>query len=668
MPQAAQSTDQVSEFRDMPIQTRAAPIQSVDAESRTATLCWSTGAAVKRYDWYNDRYYMEELSMDPAHIDLGRLLSGAPLLNSHSAYELENVLGVVESASVANGEGISKVRFSDREEVNPIFQDVRSGIIRNVSVGYRVHEMDRIPPAEQGGMWIYRAVRWEPYEISLVAIPADPGAGVRSEPAAGAAKYPCKFFSRSAAADHLTTEGANMPQPTTTSAAEPAAERNQPDETLLRKQIADEERTRSQQILEATRSAGFDIQFAESLISGGVSVDEARKQIINKMAEKSSQNNIRRGPVIETLTDETETRRDAMSDAIVLRVDPNNPHIAKDVVRTEAARQYRGLTLMDMARTAIELTGANTRGMSRREIATTALGLNQVRGMHSTSDFPEILGNTISRALRNAYMQMPRTFTPWTRQSTAPDFRQMARVQLSESPAFKEVKEGGEYKMLAFGESAEKYALSKFGGIVPVTWETLINDDLDAFQRIPMALASEANALESDIVYGILLGSSVMSDGENLFSDAHGNLASPASLITVDSLTAGRTAIRNQKGLKGRFLNLAPQFLITGPANEGDADKYTSANFVAAKSVDINPAFNRSLTPIIEQRITGRQWFLACAPGLIDTIEYAYLEGEEGLYTEQRQGFEVDGLQVKARHCFAAKAIDWRGLNKNNGS
>ena len=53
---------------------------------------------------------------------------------------------------------------------------------------------------------------------------------------------------------------------------------------------------------------------------------------------------------------------------------------------------------------------------------------------------------------------------------------------------------------------------------------------------------------------------------------------------------------------------------------------------------------------------------------MIDTIEYMYLEGEEGLFTETKQGFEVDGLMVKARHVFAAKAIDYRGLYKNGGA
>ena len=58
---------------------------------------------------------------------------------------------------------------------------------------------------------------------------------------------------------------------------------------------------------------------------------------------------------------------------------------------------------------------------------------------------------------------------------------------------------------------------------------------------------------------------------------------------------------------------------------------------------------------------------MAADPSRVDTVAYAYLEGSNGIFTETRQGFEVDGIEIKARHDFAAKAIDWRGLYRNLG-
>ena len=91
--------------------------------------------------WYSDDYE-EELELDAGAVRLERLNAGAPLLNSHSAYDLDRVIGVVVagSAKIERGQGTAQVRFSNRPEVDPIWQDVKDGILRNLSVGYKVHE------------------------------------------------------------------------------------------------------------------------------------------------------------------------------------------------------------------------------------------------------------------------------------------------------------------------------------------------------------------------------------------------------------------------------------------------------------------------------------------------------------------------------------------------
>ncbi len=435
---------------------------------------------------------------------------------------------------------------------------------------------------------------------------------------------------------------------------------------------ATQEAARQAGIREAVRLGGLDEAYAQQLIGQrDMSAADAGMAVLREKAKRDAAAPTRSGADIRTISDETEMRRAAIGDAIVLRANPNAA-FRSDAKRMDAARQYRGMTLMDMARESIEAAGGSARSLSRREIAVMALNLDRDMmgraGMSSTSDFPQILAGTVNRTLRTAYGIQPRTFTGWARESTAPDFREVARTQLSESAAFKQIKEGGEYKMITFGDSAEKYSLGKWGGIVALTWETIINDDLGAFDRIPLALAAEAAAIEGDIVYGILTGAAAMSDGTALFHADHGNLAAAAGAITDVTLGDGRAAMRKQIGLKGRVLNLTPSFLIVGPDNESAANKYTSASFVAAKAGDINPNYNTSLEVVVDPRIEGKEWHLSATPALVDTIEYAYLEGEQGLFTETRQGFEVDGLQIKARHVFGAKAIDWRGMYKNAGA
>jgi len=167
---------------DLPLQTRAdvrLQAETIDAEARTVEVVWSTGTTVRRRDLWTGKRYDEVLSLDPRHVDLSRLNNGAPLLNAHGAFDLANIIGVVERAWIERSndsyEGRATVRFSAREDVEPLWQDVRAGIIRNVSVGYTVRAYE----VTDGDVPVWRAIDWQPVELSAVPVGADGGAGFR---------------------------------------------------------------------------------------------------------------------------------------------------------------------------------------------------------------------------------------------------------------------------------------------------------------------------------------------------------------------------------------------------------------------------------------------------------------------------------------------------------
>ncbi|MDP1570347.1 MAG: HK97 family phage prohead protease [Vicinamibacterales bacterium] len=164
----------------MPPLDLRADVGAVDDDTRTVTLTWSTGADVLRFDWETGRKFYERLSLDPKHVRMQRLASGAaPLLDSHSAYSLAHQIGVVDTATLDGKRGTAEVRFSKRADVEPFYQDVRDKIIRNVSVGYRVHKFEELAET-RGGVPVRLAVDWEPHEISMVPMGADAGARVRA--------------------------------------------------------------------------------------------------------------------------------------------------------------------------------------------------------------------------------------------------------------------------------------------------------------------------------------------------------------------------------------------------------------------------------------------------------------------------------------------------------
>ena len=420
---------------DLPVQTRAdvrLMPESVDAERRTVELVWSTGASVRRRDPWTGKRYDEVLSLEETHVDLSRLNGGAPLLNTHGAWDLRDVIGVVERAWIARqGEalvGRATVRFSDRADVEPIWRDVASGIVRNVSVGYAVRSYEITETDGQPPVW--RAVDWQPLELSAVPIGADAAAGFRtagqSAQPAGPATHPCHLLRRTpapipeeptmtreaetettppeaaaAAAPALTSPteptapsearaATEAPQtravaPTADTAPAPAAAPGQAELQAAAERARAEERHRIATIHDAARKLGVAQSVADDLVARGTSVDAARAALIDAAAARDAQAETR--PHVRTGgLDVGETRRAAVEAALQHRYDPGR------FALSEPAREWRGLSLIEMARGWLEAEGVRVRGLSRDEIAT--------RALHSTSDFPAILAGVTNKTLQ----------------------------------------------------------------------------------------------------------------------------------------------------------------------------------------------------------------------------------------------------------------------------
>ena len=399
--------------------------------------------------------------------------------------------------------------------------------------------------------------------------------------------------------------------------------------------------------------------FADDLIKRGVSIDEARRLILDQVAAKSDET--RTFPHVSIPLggrDATVTRREAISNALLHRYSPTLFPLE------DAAREYRGMTLMELARESLETAGASTRGLSRDEVAT--------RALHSTSDFPEILAAVTNKTLRQAYEAYPRTFPLFCRQVLATDFKAMHRVQLGEAPQLLKVGESGEFKRGTLGESKESYRIETYGRVVAITRQVLINDDLDAFTRIPAMYGNSIAQLESDVVWDIVTSNPAMADGTALF---HAHPQEPRRhrrRARGRQRRPARAAMRKQTGLdKKTVLNIRPAFLIVPASLELKAEQLVAQNLVPAQSGTScrsrsgrsRPSPSRGST-----RRARRPGIWRPRPNQIDTIEYAYLEGQQGAYIETRNGFDVDGVEIKCRLDFGAKAIDWRGLYKNPGA
>ena len=116
---------------------------SFDEAENTIEVIWTTGAPVRRWSWRSERYYQEVLEVTPKAVRLDRLNAGAPFLNTHSDWDLSDVIGSVVpgTARVDGGKGYATVKLSRADEDKAIVDKIRDGIIRNISVGYAIHKV-----------------------------------------------------------------------------------------------------------------------------------------------------------------------------------------------------------------------------------------------------------------------------------------------------------------------------------------------------------------------------------------------------------------------------------------------------------------------------------------------------------------------------------------------
>jgi len=153
----------------------AGPPPEAPAEDFIREAVFYSGAKVERYDFWTGEFY--DLSFSMTGADLSELNSGrAPVLNGHESEEADDVVGVNEKAFKDARGFVTRMRFSNREDVAGIRQDIADGILCNVSMGVAIQKLTLVEDNKKTSRKHYMATEWKPFEVSVVPIGADPGA------------------------------------------------------------------------------------------------------------------------------------------------------------------------------------------------------------------------------------------------------------------------------------------------------------------------------------------------------------------------------------------------------------------------------------------------------------------------------------------------------------
>jgi len=677
---------ETTQTREIPaLQVRAAfEPSTLNREKRTVEVTWSTGARVLRGFW--ERFW-EELSLDAKHVRLDRLNNGAPYLADHSSYSVAQQPGVVERAWLAKDDagqpvGRALVRFVKPgvdPEADRLFEKIADGIVLNASVGYRVHKFEKISDAEDGNP-VMRAVSWTPHEVSSVTIGADDGAGVRSEDTATTTNTnPCEFIITRGEAPQKETK---MPDETKPPAPVVDATRTQEqidaNAAAVRAQLAERERMTA--VLKLSRSHGMSEEFAQRMVDTNATVDATRAAILDELAKRGEETPIQGNHRITPGEDQRDKFLRGAEAWLVMR----SGHAATVQRAVEAGRvssvdkdpgEFRGMSLIGLARESLERAGVRTRMLSDEKIAELALA-RRGSGMTTASDFTILLENVTNKVLLSAYEVTPHEWSRFCARGSVSNFYEHNRYRRGAFGTLDPVNDHGELKSKAIPDG-EKRAVSvgTYGNKLGITRKTLIQDDMGVFTDLASAFGMAAmNTIEAAVWTAVKANSGLGAnyDANPLFHSSRSNINTTGSALSAAGLDADAVIMARQMAPSGTTtLNLVPAVLVLPREFRAQATIINNDALdpdSGSKQGKSNPARGLFRDVVASAQLTGTRRYLFADPAVAPVIEVTFLQGQETPQMESQEGFDVLGLEWRIFLDFGVNLVDYRGAVTNAGA
>ncbi len=456
---------------------------------------------------------------------------------------------------------------------------------------------------------------------------------------------------RTPAAAAANTPGAPMPQPTNPAAPnEPAIDVNAAVRAENQRQI---------DIRAAFKAYARDAEDSAKLLDECLAdvqcdVVKAKAKLLELQAKGTEPV---AGGYVVTMEDERDKFRAGVQAALMIR---------GQLDKNDGSNPYRSYTLGEIARACLAHAGV-------RNMPADKMGMIALAFTHTSSDFPLLLANVAQKAMMKGYDEADETFQVWTTPGSLPDFKVQSTVDLGSFPSLRRVQEGAEYKYVTVGERREQRVLATYGERFMISRQAIINDDLDAFSRLPRKMGRAAIRTVGDLAYAVLTANANMADGNALFSAPHSNLQGAATISTA-AVDVMRVAMARQKdiGQTSGSLNIRMRYVITPVSIQGAANVVRDSEFEVGgtnttKNNTVPNSVRNTFEVVSDARLDDAStsiYYGVADPAMHDTVVVDYLDGNQAPTLEQQTGWAVDGAEFKVRMDASAKALDWKTMQR----
>ena len=416
-------------------------------------------------------------------------------------------------------------------------------------------------------------------------------------------------------------------------------------------------------------ASGLSLAELNGIVATSASHEDAKDALITAMAKTRNEN--KPGPSGNAIV--TADARDKFVEGATRALMAQTTILSGEA--NAERNEFTGRSLIELARMSLDHAGIKPRGFGVEPVLAAVFMPVMSGGLHSSSDFVNILSNVANKSMLKGFDEVEETFDKWTGTGNLRDFKPTTKVDLGLFDSLDMVREGGEYQWGSIGDRKETAMLATYGKMFGVTRQTMVNDDLDAFSTVPNKMGRASKRTIGNMVYGLLIANPTMSDGVALFHVDHGNLLTGAgSAMSVDALDAGRTAMAKQKDKdkKAVALGIRPKFGLLPVALEGKTIQIVNSTTEPGQAnPNLANRVAKMVEPIADARLdaaSATAWYLAASQSQFDTIDVLYLNGQKAPTLEQANGWKVDGVEFKIRIDAAVKAWEFRTLLKANGA
>ncbi|MEM7223004.1 MAG: prohead protease/major capsid protein fusion protein [Pseudomonadota bacterium] len=574
---------------------------SIDEANRTVRVVFSTGSEVQRRDLEGP--FIERLSLAEGHVNLAPL-RGASVLNSHRQQDLHDVLGTVEEAWTDGAKGWARIKISARSDVEPIWQDIKAGIIKSVSCGYTVQRWRDDRQAD--GRRVRIAEQWTPRELSFVAVGADADAQVRG-------------------ADQQVRQASN------------------------------------EAIRAMAAAVGIEPAYAEGLVTRGLDADGARHEILDELTRRA-------GPEIQTQTvpsvvmgedySDISTRAAHIGEALYCRVNPAYEPSAP-------ARQYIGLSMPEIGREILRAHGMSVTALSPATIVTRALHttsdfsliladtvgrtLRMAYGA-APAGVRSLAKQTTARDFRTKHRLMLGEAPTLEKVNEHGEFKSGTMAEAEET-----------YKAETFGRiigiSRQAIVNDDLGAFSDLSARLGVSAaEFEAQHLVDLLTKNAGNGptmKDGQPLFDSTHGNQAAAGGalsETTLSAGRLAMRSQSGLSGKPINVTPRTIL-----VPAALETTAEKIVATiQAATTADVNPFAGRlNVVVDSRLDA---------------VSATRWYLVADPSQIDGLEYCYLEGAQGPQIESQNGFRVDGVEIRVRLDYGCGFVEHRSWYENAGA